>query len=70
MSLSAAQTLSQHVAIPTGDASIALLCTSSRDFVLTWVGLMRLGFSVLLLAWVSLGCIMQRAVSSILLAED
>ncbi|RDA86136.1 hypothetical protein CP532_3062 [Ophiocordyceps camponoti-leonardi (nom. inval.)] len=30
--------------------SIGLLCVSSLDFVLTWLGLMRLGWSVLLLA--------------------
>ncbi|KAF4468400.1 nonribosomal peptide synthetase [Fusarium albosuccineum] len=49
----AAQTLSDHL-VPTNKTNpattVGLLCTSSVDFVLTWLGLMRLGYSALLLA--------------------
>lgn len=47
LSLCAAETLS-HVDSPSG--TIGLLCTSSTDFISTWLGLMRLGYSVLFLA--------------------
>ncbi|RCI16233.1 hypothetical protein L249_3145 [Ophiocordyceps polyrhachis-furcata BCC 54312] len=51
----AAGTLASCVGPPPADAesrprSVGLLCVSSLDFVLTWLGLMRLGWSVLLLA--------------------
>ncbi|KAF4986991.1 hypothetical protein FDECE_15656 [Fusarium decemcellulare] len=49
----AAQILSDHL-VPTNKTNpattVGLLCTSSVDFVLTWLGLMRLGYSALLLA--------------------
>ena len=32
--------------------TVALLCPSSPLFLFAWLGLMRLGFSVLLIAWV------------------
>ncbi len=32
---------------------VALLCPSSVDFLFTWLGLMRKGFSVLLIAYVT-----------------
>lgn len=36
-----------------GDSStVGLLCSSTPEFILTWLGLMRLGKSVMLLAWV------------------
>ncbi|KAI9170877.1 Adenylate-forming reductase [Paramyrothecium foliicola] len=53
LSISAASHLLSHVAPATEDASesyIALLCRSSMDFVMTWLGLMRLGYAVLLMA--------------------
>ncbi|KEY71188.1 hypothetical protein S7711_02299 [Stachybotrys chartarum IBT 7711] len=56
LSLNASSILSSHVGRASNNGresgleNIALLCTSSLDFVLTWLGLMRLGWSVLLLA--------------------
>lgn len=38
----------------TGEVAIALLCPSNIEFVLTWLGLMRLGYTVLFLAYVFL----------------
>ncbi|KAF4977475.1 hypothetical protein FZEAL_5994 [Fusarium zealandicum] len=52
-SIRAAQTLSSQLGLCNENESsttIGLLCTSSVDFVLTWLGLVRLGYSVLLLA--------------------
>ncbi|KAM0340376.1 hypothetical protein ACHAPU_010512 [Fusarium lateritium] len=47
----AAYILSQHLPSPTSTSpTIGLLSSSSTDFVLTWLGLMRLGCTVLLLA--------------------
>ncbi|KAF4997959.1 hypothetical protein FGRMN_3479 [Fusarium graminum] len=47
----AAYVLSRHLPPPTSSSpTIGLLSSSSADFVLTWLGLMRLGCTVLLLA--------------------
>ncbi|UZP38586.1 hypothetical protein NXS19_006402 [Fusarium pseudograminearum] len=48
----AAQILSQLLPQPKGSShmTIGLLAASTTDFVLTWLGLMRLGYTVLLLA--------------------
>jgi acyl-CoA synthetase (AMP-forming)/AMP-acid ligase II len=53
LSVSAAHQLSRFIEPPAVDASepaVALLCRSSMDFVLTWLGLMRRGYATLLLA--------------------
>ena len=34
------------------NSTVALLCPSSPLFLFAWLGLMRLGLSVLLIAWV------------------
>ncbi|KUI67034.1 Bile acyl-CoA synthetase [Cytospora mali] len=39
-----------QVASRVGTGTVGLLCSSSPEFILTWLGLMRLGVSVLLLA--------------------
>lgn len=54
-SLAAAQELRNLV--PTGDGQspkkcVALVCASSIDFLFVWLGLMRAGSAVLLIAWV------------------
>ncbi|KAJ3538484.1 hypothetical protein NM208_g5889 [Fusarium decemcellulare] len=53
LSRCATQALSDYL-VPTNKTNsattVGLLCTSSVDFVLTWLGLMRLGYSALLLA--------------------
>ncbi|RGP77193.1 hypothetical protein FLONG3_4708 [Fusarium longipes] len=48
----AAQILSQQLILPKDPShmTIGLLSASTTDFVLTWLGLMRLGYTVLLLA--------------------
>ncbi|KAG8672351.1 nonribosomal peptide synthetase-like protein nrps11 [Fusarium poae] len=48
----AAQILSRHLLQPKDSShmTIGLLAASTTDFVLTWLGLMRLGYTVLLLA--------------------
>ncbi|CAJ0542531.1 Ff.00g001250.m01.CDS01 [Fusarium sp. VM40] len=47
----AAHVLSKHLPPPRDDSpTMGLLSSSSTDFVLTWLGLMRLGYTVLLLA--------------------
>ncbi|PHH91700.1 hypothetical protein CDD83_10617 [Cordyceps sp. RAO-2017] len=53
LSVAAARELSSLVEPPDGgreNPTIGLLCASSLDFVLTWLGLMRLGWAILLLA--------------------
>ena len=53
MSLLSAQLLASHVGAAEDSNTlcpIGLLCTSSLDFILTWLGLMRLGYSTLFLA--------------------
>ncbi|KAM5373929.1 hypothetical protein ACJZ2D_006758 [Fusarium nematophilum] len=53
LSACAAETLSAQLEQSSRNymaSTVGLLCTSSVDFVLTWLGLMRLGYSVLLLA--------------------
>jgi acyl-CoA synthetase (AMP-forming)/AMP-acid ligase II len=53
LSVSAAKQLLRFVEPAADDGSesvIALLCVSSMDFVLTWLGLMHLGYATLLLA--------------------
>lgn len=55
LSIEASESLSKALAVgeKTGRSkggNIGLLCTSSVRFVLTWLGLVRLGYSVLLLA--------------------
>lgn len=62
LSLSTAEALSIAIAegasyynsnpiVPPG-TTVALLCPSSVDFLFTWLGLMRLGYAVLMIAWV------------------
>ena len=53
MSLLSAQLLASHVGAAEDSNTlcpIGLLCTSSLDFILTWLGLMRLGYLTLFLA--------------------
>lgn len=57
LSISIVESLSQHNSDPTVRAgtTVALLCPSSVDFLFTWLGLMRLGYAVLMIAWVHPG---------------
>lgn len=40
-----------QIANRAGSATVGLLCSSTPEFVLTWLGLLRLGMSVMLLAY-------------------
>lgn len=46
------QLLHENETPSTQDKTIALLCPSSVDFLFGWLALMRLGYSVLLIAYV------------------
>lgn len=58
MSVCASMLLADHVKArkksdsDVGDSVVALLCPSNLEFVLAWLGLMRLGYTALFLAYV------------------
>lgn len=47
--------------VPAG-TTVALLCPSSVDFLFAWLGLMRLGYAVLMIAWVHPGSCRHKCV--------
>lgn len=55
-SLAVAVRLRRRLQVSTrvGSGTVGLLCSSSPEFILTWLGLMRLGVSVMILAYVTL----------------
>lgn len=54
-SLATATRLRRRLQVSDRNASgtVGLLCSSTPEFILTWLGLMRLGISVMLLAYVT-----------------
>lgn len=54
-SLATAARLRRRLQVSDRNASgtVGLLCSSTPEFILTWLGLMRLGISVMLLAYVT-----------------
>lgn len=52
LSIIAARKLGECIRVQPKAKAVGLLCTSSLEFVLTWLGFTRLGFGVLLLAYV------------------
>lgn len=45
----------KHGLPPPGTKTVALLCPSSWEFLFAWLALMRMGYSVLLIAYVEMG---------------
>lgn len=57
LSIAIVESKSQYksdLTVPAG-TTVALLCPSSVDFLFAWLGLMRLGYAVLMIAWVHPG---------------
>lgn len=67
LSIAIVESISQYNSDPTVPAgtTVALLCPSSVDFLFAWLGLMRLGYAVLMIAWVHPGSF-RRTVGSLL----